>query len=77
MNITGILLTIILLIISVSVGIAAYFANSFFVLEKIKAENKARYECAMVYRYEVRTDNTTISYPPQDLYEECLEEKGL
>lgn len=73
-NITGVLLTIVLLI---GIGIASYFANSFLVLEKSKADNRARYECALANRYEVVNGDTTISYPPQDLYEECLEEKGL
>jgi len=67
-------ITILLIIGIILIG---YFANSFLVLEKQKAENQARYECAMANRYEVINDSTTISYPPKDLYENCLKEKGL
>ena len=51
-NLTGILLTIVLFI---GIATSAYFANSFLVLEKMKAESEARYQCSMSVRYEAKT----------------------
>lgn len=64
-------------LLAIGIILIGYFANSFLVLEKQKAENQAHYECAATNRYEVVTEDTTISYPPKDLYENCLKEKGL
>jgi hypothetical protein len=69
-NIGLILIGIALFVIA---GIAGYIAVGY--MKKI--ENEARYQCAMSVRYEVTENGSTISYPPEDLYEDCLSEKGL
>lgn len=69
-NLGLIIIGIALLVIS---GIAGWFTVGYMK----SVENEARYQCAMSVRYEVEQDGTTISYPPEDLYEECLSEKGI
>lgn len=59
------------------VGIAGYFSYGYLTLQQQNALNEARSQCAQSVRYEVRTDTTTISYPPTDLYKKCLLEKGI
>lgn len=59
------------------VAIATWFLSGYLSLQKQKLTNDARFECAQSVRYEVKTDETSISYPPSDLYKKCLKEKGL
>lgn len=75
--------TIIQIVITIALvgiaGIAGWFSMQFLELKRIQIENEARYQCAMSVRYEVADEqnNSTISYAPQDLYEKCLDEKGI
>lgn len=57
--------------------VSTWFLNGYISLQKQKLANDARYECAQSVRYEVKTDKTSISYPPDNLYRKCLREKGL
>ena len=57
--------------------VAAIFSFAFINQSKANALNEAKYQCAMSVRYEVKTNDTTISYPPEDLYQKCLSEKGI
>lgn len=57
--------------------VAGLFSYAFISQEKTNAINEAKYQCAMSVRYEVTTDEATISYPPEDLYEKCLDDKGI
>ena len=69
--------TITRLLIGVALVAIAFIAGWFVVEYARSQENEARYQCAMSVRYEVSENGTTISYPPEDLYKECLKEKGL
>ena len=57
--------------------IAGVFSFGFLNNQRIQTENEARFQCAQSVRYEVKTETTTISYPPENLYKKCLKEKGL
>jgi hypothetical protein len=57
--------------------IAGVFSFGFLSIQNTLAQNEARSQCAQSVRYEVKTDTTTISYPPDNLYQKCLKEKGL
>ena len=46
-------------------------------LAKKKLDNEARYQCATSSKYEVSDGNTIASYPVRDVYEKCLQEKGI
>lgn len=39
---------------------------------------KARHDCAVISRFEISipTDNTVVWYPVEDIYKQCLDEKG-
>ena len=39
--------------------------------------NQARSECAQISKYSVKDGKATVTYPVKDVYENCLEEKGL
>ena len=41
-------------------------------------ELKARHDCAVISRFEISipTDNTVVWYPVNDVYKQCLDEKG-
>lgn len=55
----------------------SYFAYSYLSLNAKRIENTARFECAQSSRYQVVKTDTTIWYPSQDLYEQCLKGKGV
>lgn len=57
--------------------VLSYFAFSYLNLNAKDIENTARFECATSSRYQIVKDGTTIWYPSQDLYEQCLEGKGV
>lgn len=59
------------------VVVVGNFSIGYLDLQKQNAINKARFDCAQSVRYEVKTETTTISYPPSDLYKKCLLEKGI
>lgn len=71
--------TLILAITGVlALGYAVVFTQQYLKIQKTKAENEARFQCAQSSRYEARQDETTtIWYPAEDLYKKCLSEKGL
>lgn len=46
-------------------------------LSNKNANNQARFECAQISKYQVTTDDATVSYPVADVYKKCLLEKGL
>lgn len=57
--------------------IAVWFLSSYLDLQKQKIANEARFQCAQSAKYESRTETTTTTYPPEELYKKCLKEKGL
>ena len=57
--------------------VAAIFSYAFINQGKTNAVNEVKHQCAMSVRYEVTTDDTTISYPPEDLYQKCLLDRGI
>lgn len=73
-NIFKIIIALALITLTLIVGV---FSFGFLSNQKVQTENEARFQCAQSVRYEVRTDTTTISYPPEDLYKKCLKEKGI
>lgn len=72
-----ILKIIITIAIIAHVVIAGVFSVAFIGQSKTKAINEVKYQCAMSVRYEVTSGGKTISYPPEDLYKKCLQDKGL
>lgn len=69
-----IIITMTLIALTIIVGV---FSFGFLSNQKVQTENEARFQCAQSVRYKIKTDTTTISYPPEDLYKKCLKEKGL
>ena len=61
----------------IALGVLAYLGFSFYDTYKTQVRNEALYQCATSSKYEVASGDTTVSYPVADLYEECLEEKGI
>lgn len=57
--------------------IAAYFAYMTTSLQAKQVSNEARYQCAQSSRYTVEKGGTTIYYPAEELYKNCLDEKGV
>lgn len=72
-------------IISNILGAVLIFALSVVVILGIMSvisygksvDSQARRDCAQISKYEVRDGKATVSYPVKDVYEDCLEEKGL
>lgn len=67
-----------LIIASTIVGVS-YFVVSIY---RQSVANTARYQCAQSSRYSVTSVNPAgetieVWYPVQDLYQQCLAEKGL
>lgn len=54
-----------------------------FILVLLRADNLIRNQaidgCAQAYRYEqpINNGNANVSYPMTELYERCLEQKGI
>ena len=69
--------TIIAVTFAVLTIIAGVFSFVFLQNQKVQIENNARFQCAKSVRYSVKQANTTITYPPADLYKKCLNEKGI
>jgi hypothetical protein len=68
---------ILLFLIFSGIVLSSYIGLNFLWLKEKEVNNEARYQCAQSSRYEVTTDSSSIWYPAKDLYEECLNEKGL
>lgn len=60
-----------------AVVIAAYFTFMFTSLQAKQVSNEARFQCAQSSRYTVEKSGTTIYYPAEEMYKNCLDEKGV
>lgn len=60
-----------------AVIIAAYFTFMFTSLQAKQVSNEARFQCAQSSRYTVEKSGTTIYYPAEEMYKNCLDEKGV
>lgn len=72
-----VLLTILTLAIVAGTAVISYAALQVVTLKKTEVAHQAEFQCAMTMRYQVTQEDTTISYPAQELYETCLQEKGI
>jgi len=65
--------------VTLIIALAAIFISAFMfvVIENKKADDEARYNCALISKYEVEDKQAKVSYPVKDVYEDCLTEKGL
>lgn len=76
-NISNIISAVILTIGIVVVGIFA--TTTFQSLKSQEIANEARFQCTQSSRYTVQDgeNGPTVWYPVQEMYESCLEEKGI
>ncbi|OGH16164.1 MAG: hypothetical protein A3C30_02770 [Candidatus Levybacteria bacterium RIFCSPHIGHO2_02_FULL_40_18] len=57
--------------------VLAYVGFALLNLEKKRAENEARYQCAVSSKYEIRDGDANVSFPVKEVYKECLREKEI
>ena len=72
---TNKVMTFILAALTVVIAVGIYAT-----LERVDKylEFKARADCAAMSKFQITipTDNTVVSYPVEDVYRQCLDEKG-
>lgn len=57
--------------------VAGVFSAAFLGQNNTRLINEAKFQCASTVRYTVDTEDATISYPPADLYQKCLADRGI
>lgn len=59
-------------------GGMVYAVTQYSSLKQQELENTARHQCAMRSRYETQDETGAfVSYPMEELYQQCLKELGI